>query len=173
MNSCQSCSLTRMRSRGSWRCQKTYWNMWREGTPRCKEHTSSWPFAAGTRLRPDVRFLTTRRWTRSSLRERPLSQIFFAILAMAMRANFTALRASPSTTPAKCFKEGQTRRGDGSRRPCSHGQRRNQPQLLLGRPAGRLNCQAVQHRGDVPRERRAIGPRRQVAVLHGPLEPLP
>jgi hypothetical protein len=60
-------------------------------------------------------------------------------------------------------------RGDGSRRPCLHGQRRNQPQLLLGRPAGRLNGQAVQHRGDVPRERRAIGPRRQVALLHGPL----
>ena len=67
----------------------------------------------------------------------------------------------------------QKGRGDGSRRPCLHGQRRNQPQLLLGRPAGRLNCQAVQHRGGVPRERRAIGPRRQVAVLHGPLEPLP
>src|SRR5438477_9233377 len=66
----------------------------------------------------------------------------------------------------------QKGRGDGSRRPCLHGQRRNQPQLLPGRPAGRLNCQAVQHRGGVARERRTIGQGRQVAVLYGPLEPL-
>src|SRR5437764_778122 len=45
--------------------------------------------------------------------------------------------------------------------------------LTASRPPARLNGQAVQHRGRVPRERRAIGPRRQVAVLHGPLEPLP
>ena len=48
----------------------------------------------------------------------------------------------------------QNGRGDGSRRPCAHGQGRNQPQLFLGRPAGSLHGQAVQHRGDVARERR-------------------
>ena len=35
-----------------------------------------------------------------------------------------------------------------------------------------LNGQAAQHRGEVSRERSAIGTRRQVAVLHGPLEPV-
>jgi hypothetical protein len=72
--------------------------------------------------------------------------------------------------PLNCHRKGH---GDGSRRPCLHGERRNQPQFLLSRPAGRLNCQPVQHRGGVSRERRAIGPRPQVAVPHGPLEPLP
>jgi hypothetical protein len=67
----------------------------------------------------------------------------------------------------------KTRCGDGSRRPCLHGQRRNQPQLLLRRPAGCLNCQAVEDRGNVSPERRAICSLRQVAIRDGSLEPLP
>jgi AcrR family transcriptional regulator len=67
----------------------------------------------------------------------------------------------------------KTRRGDGSRRPCLHGQRRNQPQLLLRRPAGRLNRQAVEDRGNVSSERRAICSLWQVAILDSSLEPLP
>ncbi|MDB5389027.1 MAG: hypothetical protein JWM11_4673 [Planctomycetaceae bacterium] len=66
----------------------------------------------------------------------------------------------------------QKRRGDGLRGPHLHGQRRNQPQLILSRPAGRMNCQAAQHCCGVPCERRAIGLRRQIPVLHGPIEPL-
>ena len=81
-------------------------------------------------------------------------------------------RHMPTAVPIRANQRPQKGRGDGSSRPCSHGQRRNQPQLLLGRPAGRLNCQAVQHRGGVPCERRAIGLRWQIPVLHGPFEPL-
>ena len=67
----------------------------------------------------------------------------------------------------------KTRRGDESRRPRSHRHCCDKAQLLLRRPAGCLNRQAVEDRGNVSPERRAICSLRQVAILDGSLEPLP
>jgi hypothetical protein len=62
---------------------------------------------------------------------------------------------------------------NGSRRPRSHRHCCDKAQLLLRRPAGCLNRQAVEDRGNVSPERRAVCSLRQVAILDSSHEPLP